>query len=363
MNARVRIQVISKTAPTTSVEWLPDPAYTLGCASGCLVNDVVVRAKSRLKVRSTELGGCVHEEEVELDVMPADMRLEINSSSCFSNTQTHVSFTIHMGNGYDTVFKDIPVVFYDGDPMAGSSVILQTFLTPQKMAGSSAVYRVVVPTPKSGLVYMRVNQKSGVSIPDPVFPETDFSNNQVKVPAEAFKITISPKDTTVTRLTTLNLSTSTVSGTASTYAWKAASALSCTDCPNPVIKVPFSQTITLLAQNQFSCTDSDTLIVKTYTDKRYNLPTAFTPNGDGLNDVFYMIGNREIAVIREFSVYDRYGQRIFHRTGIKPNDPVYGWDGTRNGKPVTMGTYAYTFRVELVDGTIELLKGLVTLIR
>jgi gliding motility-associated-like protein len=316
-----------------------------------------------LKVRSTEKNGCTRDAEVELNILPPDMRLEINSSSCFSNTQTHISFTVHMGNGYDTVFKDIPVVFYDGDPMAGSSVILQTFLTPQKLVGPSARYSVVVPTPKSGLVYMRINQKSGVSIPDPVFPETDFSNNQVKVPAEAFKITISPKDTTVTRLTTLNLSTTSVSGTASTYAWKASSALSCTDCPNPVIKVPFSQTITLLAQNQFSCTDSDTLIVKTYTDKRYNLPTAFTPNGDGLNDVFYMIGNREIAIIREFSVYDRYGQRFFHRTGIKPNDPVYGWDGTRNGKPVTMGTYAYTFRVELVDGTVEFLKGLVTVIR
>ena len=127
--------------------------------------------------------------------------------------------------------------------------------------------------------------------------------------------------------------------------------------------VPFTSTVSLQVKNGFNCLAQDTIVIKTYAEGRYRIPNAFTPNGDGLNDVFYLIGNRDLSLVRDFSVYDRYGQRVFQRTDVRPNDPLYGWNGTRNGVPVTIGTYAYTFVVELVDGTVESLKGLVTVIR
>lgn len=130
-----------------------------------------------------------------------------------------------------------------------------------------------------------------------------------------------------------------------------------------MVTLPYSSTVILQVRNQFSCLAKDTILIKTYSEGKYQIPNAFTPNGDGLNDVLYMIGNREIAVVRDFSVYDRYGQRVFQMVNGKPNDPKYGWNGTRNGIPATNGTYAYTFVVELKNGNVESLKGLVTVIR
>jgi hypothetical protein len=75
------------------------------------------------------------------------------------------------------------------------------------------------------------------------------------------------------------------------------------------------------------------------------------------------MGSKDIAVIRDFSVYDRYGQRVFHATDIPANDPVFGWNGTRNGKDVSSATFAYSIMIEYIDKTSDFVKGLVTVIR
>jgi gliding motility-associated-like protein len=65
------------------------------------------------------------------------------------------------------------------------------------------------------------------------------------------------------------------------------------------------------------------------------IPSAFTPNGDGLNDVFYVMG---LISDKKFSfeVYNRWGERVF-----ATNDPNTGWDGTYNGKIVQDDIYVY----------------------
>ncbi|PWT96276.1 MAG: hypothetical protein C5B52_16180, partial [Bacteroidetes bacterium] len=87
------------------------------------------------------------------------------------------------------------------------------------------------------------------------------------------------------------------------------------------------------------------------------VPTAFTPNGDGLNDIFKAIpvGIREFDY---FSVYNRWGQMVFTTT-----NPQIGWDGKLNGKEG--GTDTYVWRVRGVDylGKVVQKKGTVTLIR
>jgi len=65
------------------------------------------------------------------------------------------------------------------------------------------------------------------------------------------------------------------------------------------------------------------------------IPSAFTPNGDGLNDVFYVMGL--ISGERfSFEVYNRWGERLF-----TSNDPSLGWDGTYKGKIVQDDVYVY----------------------
>lgn len=87
------------------------------------------------------------------------------------------------------------------------------------------------------------------------------------------------------------------------------------------------------------------------------VPTAFSPNGDGNNDVYYLHG-LEGAGKMEFIVFNRWGQRVFEST-----DPTKGWDGTTDGKANPSGVYAYMLRLEHSDGTIEMKSGNITLMR
>jgi len=86
------------------------------------------------------------------------------------------------------------------------------------------------------------------------------------------------------------------------------------------------------------------------------VPTAFTPNNDGRNDVLRVIGTTIKKL--EFSIYNRWGERIFYTTDIRR-----GWDGTVKGMQQSTGTFAYYVKAELLDGSIRVKKGTTTLIR
>jgi gliding motility-associated-like protein len=86
------------------------------------------------------------------------------------------------------------------------------------------------------------------------------------------------------------------------------------------------------------------------------MPTAFSPNGDSKNDIFRPILNN--VKILEFSVYNRWGQRVF----VTYSNEI-GWDGTFNGGPCDLGTYFYKVRYQVLDREPALLKGDVTLIK
>ncbi|HLG03532.1 MAG TPA: CotH kinase family protein, partial [Bacteroidia bacterium] len=87
------------------------------------------------------------------------------------------------------------------------------------------------------------------------------------------------------------------------------------------------------------------------------VPTAFSPNGDGNNDVYYLHGLQG-AVKIEFLVFNRWGQRVFELANHSQ-----GWDGTTDGKPNPSGVYAYMLKVYKIDGTTESKSGNITLMR
>ncbi len=86
------------------------------------------------------------------------------------------------------------------------------------------------------------------------------------------------------------------------------------------------------------------------------LPTAFTPNGDGENDVLLIRGGPFTEV--NFNIYNNWGELIF-----TSNDAAIGWDGTYKGTEAPMGVYTWTFVVEIAGGRVVTKSGDVTLIR
>jgi gliding motility-associated-like protein len=110
-----------------------------------------------------------------------------------------------------------------------------------------------------------------------------------------------------------------------------------------------------------SCVGTDTVsVTKQVCDCRVYIPSAFSPNGDGRNDVFRP-GIQPGCIVSHFEIriYNRWGQLVYSGT-----DPLQGWDGTQQGLPVPIGTYMY--RLVLTGGTSgkeQTFKGDFVLIR
>ena len=90
----------------------------------------------------------------------------------------------------------------------------------------------------------------------------------------------------------------------------------------------------------------------------YNIPNAFTPNGDGINDVFRVTGKDLTSY--ELYVYNRWGEEVYSGDSTAG---ATGWDGTYNGELLDLGVYVYYAKVILSDGSEIMPKGNITLLR
>ena len=125
---------------------------------------------------------------------------------------------------------------------------------------------------------------------------------------------------------------------------------------------PEDQLIQVIGRNEFGCVDTANLHLKAAVlDKDFVMPNAFTPNGDGKNDIFAPVFRmqQDFSII-SFEIFNRWGQRVF---GSYTGTGAKGWDGFHNGRQAEVGTYYYSIRVRFLDGTEEFRKGDVVLIK
>ena len=116
-------------------------------------------------------------------------------------------------------------------------------------------------------------------------------------------------------------------------------------------------TYTVFGMTAFGCRDSAKVVVNLDNSMGVNIPNAFTPNNDGLND-FFRVSNLTYQKLIDLRVYNRWGILIYQTA-----DPSKGWDGTYQGVLQDMGVYNYQIILGNVDGTQKVYKGNVTLIR
>ena len=122
-----------------------------------------------------------------------------------------------------------------------------------------------------------------------------------------------------------------------------------------VTATPSSPTVYTLVVTETAtgCTGSDSIEIVVAND--WFVPNVFTPNGDGLNDVFAVQPRGDNKLI-ELRIYNRYGQKVFDRTDIP-------WDGKVNGAEQPTTTFVYEGVIQKADGTQVAIKGDITLIR
>jgi gliding motility-associated-like protein len=150
-----------------------------------------------------------------------------------------------------------------------------------------------------------------------------------------------------------------VLGTAASWLWFPPEGLSCDDCPEPEIAPLESTLYTLLATDANGCVQQQELWVEVevYCElEEIQLPNAFTPNNDGLNDTFGPVTPEGLEYRYELQIFDRWGQQIF-RAEDQP------WDGTHQGFSAPMENYVYSIRLRCANGAEETRRGSLLLIR
>lgn len=147
------------------------------------------------------------------------------------------------------------------------------------------------------------------------------------------------------------------------YFWTPASSLSCVTCPNPLFTGNQNSTYIITVKSEAGCIASDTINIYLFCEDGIFVPNAFTPNGDGLNDVFYP-KSEGYGQVQSFSIFNRWGELLFEQKNFPLNDPRYGWDGTFKGNKIQGAqVFVYTIKVKCLSGKSYSYTGKVTIVQ
>jgi gliding motility-associated-like protein len=170
---------------------------------------------------------------------------------------------------------------------------------------------------------------------------------QPPVPAFAGNDTITPTGIPIRLL---------ASGGAS-YLWTPAGVLDDPTSNSPIATIVNDTRFAVMVTDIAGCKGTDTVFVKVYDGPTYYVPNAFSPNGDGLNDVFRPI---PVGIVTTdfFRIFNRYGDLIFDT-----NKWLMGWDGSYKGRQQPIGNYIWVIKGRDINGKVIERKGNVILIR
>ena len=126
--------------------------------------------------------------------------------------------------------------------------------------------------------------------------------------------------------------------------------------PSHVYSATGDYNVMLITTNDYGCADTLLKTLSVVMNNNLFVPTGFTPNNDGNNDLFRVRGNNILHC--EYHIYNQWGQQIW----FSPKETI-GWNGTMNGEVVANGTYAYFIKVQFENGSSEIVRGNISVIR
>ena len=167
-------------------------------------------------------------------------------------------------------------------------------------------------------------------------------------------IRIVPHDTIIAPGTIISLNAH-ITGNVLSFQWSPADKLNDPSLFQPSTVALTDNTVyTLNVESDKGCKSSATATVKIF--RMAAMPNAFTPNGDGINDLF-KIPPGTVTSLEEFSVFNRFGEKVF-----STQNPAIGWNGFYKNKPAVTGVYVYILKGISYNGTLKI-QDVVILIR
>jgi gliding motility-associated-like protein len=165
------------------------------------------------------------------------------------------------------------------------------------------------------------------------------------------------RDMNILSGTTVQLQTLVMTPDIKSWQWKGNATFSCINCAEPTAKVIMDECLSCTATNIYGCQTTDTICITTFCpSSEVFIPNAFTPDGDGVNDILYVQG-RGIKLIKSFRVFSRWGELVFEKTNFLPGDKSSGWDGRVRGKLASPDVFVYVCEAICEKGTPAVFKG------
>ncbi|CAN5177805.1 hypothetical protein BH09BAC1_BH09BAC1_01180 [soil metagenome] len=298
--------------PNYVYTWSTNPVQTAAMAIGLApgIYDVVV----------TDNNGCTTTKSAEIfEPAPLTVSSGKTDPSCFGYAD---------GMAYVTVGGGVPNYVYKWNNQSGTNQVLNIV---------------------AGVYVMEALDANGCLITDTI--------ELVDPPTTG--INIMPDSSLIPLGGNVKLSTTvtTSANTQLSYVWEPAYGLSCTNCPNPVANPLYAVTYTVEMTDGDGCKTSAKALVDVNTkNKLYFIPNAFSPNGDGYNDVFFIYGKAVSNV--KLLIYDRWGEKMFEGHSLSE-----GWDGRLYGTLMAPGVFVYYAEIYFENGDRVEEKGSVTLMR
>ncbi|MEZ4883209.1 MAG: gliding motility-associated C-terminal domain-containing protein [Chitinophagales bacterium] len=144
------------------------------------------------------------------------------------------------------------------------------------------------------------------------------------------------------------------------YIWSSTgdeNSLSCLDCSNPTVSPSVTTTYFLNSNTVCANTASVTVRVEEVPSLDVVVESAFSPNGDGINDVFKPLADGQLETYQLF-IFNRWGEKVF-----ESEDITEGWNGTFKDELQPIGVYAYVIRYQFAGQNTKQQAGNVTIIR
>lgn len=139
-----------------------------------------------------------------------------------------------------------------------------------------------------------------------------------------------------------------------TYSWQIPDSMICSNCPTIEITPEENTNIELTVKNEAGCYTSDSKFIQ--VDRPVFIPNVFSPNNDGINDVFF-IQTKHPVLIKRWQIFNRWGDLVFAKSDIYTNDASEGWDGRFKEQLLERGVYVWQVELEYSNLTIDFFSG------
>jgi len=148
------------------------------------------------------------------------------------------------------------------------------------------------------------------------------------------------------------------------WRWNNQAFTSCNDCPATMLVPTVDTRFIIEAIAPGGCSVVDSFLIRVKDNRRFYAPTAFSPNGDDQNDVWRLFTGPRVEAITGLQIADRWGGiRYQQTTDLSPAEA--GWDGNEqgSGQPLPPGTYVWSAGLRFSDGSSQVVRGQITLMR